>query len=238
MKTKIYCVGMRVEEFVDEGPSESSYDMEPISNTRYILCCITKSVWNNGYSRSDKMIINLSTSYGWCGSGYCTASWGMCSYSFVDDFGPITHKPKGGNVLINGLICDSKEIKLNDSDWDICDEEEFETNVFSYSNCGLDTYYPDGSVSVNLDLFEELPRAMKKRPVWVFYGTSGLGKSTLGLYLKSNYTIFETDSCENLPAEIWADIVIIGNKWKHTFEDVSNRIAEKDKCEIIPVKFG
>lgn len=84
--------------------------------------------------------------------------------------------------------------------------------------------------------------AMDDRPVWIFYGKSGTGKSTLAYILSqsdvSDKTIYETDSCDHLPDEIWADIIVIGNKHNYDLSTVIEHIAEKDRCKIIPVEFG
>ena len=54
---------------------------------------------------------------------------------------------------------------------------------------------------------------MEGRPVWIFSGASALGKSTLGAILaESGKVVYETDSAETLPEEIWADVVVAGQR--------------------------
>lgn len=50
----------------------------------------------------------------------------------------------------------------------------------------------------------------------------------------SDMIIFETDSFEKLPEKIIADIVVIGNKYKHEIDNVKNRIDGK----LIDVNFN
>lgn len=258
----IYCVGMRVEAFVDEEAGEQAFEFEPSSNVRRKLFCTTmKGRW--------KFIITLSNVIGWCGSGYTTDCEGRLSIEFVNSFGPLTHKIRGARsykfenmifdvnkpTLIECVVIgeDNKKLedeshnsedKLYDSESDYDDDDElydyssddYDTGVFSFHDHG-DSYYPNCWYDVNMDIFEELPRSFSKRPVWVLSGDSGAGKSTFGYYLRKDYTIYETDSANNgnLPDEIWADIVIIGNKWKNiTLDEVKKRLGD---VEVISVSF-
>ena len=59
---------------------------------------------------------------------------------------------------------------------------------------------------------------MSERPVWIFEGSSGLGKSSLAAM--SGEKVFETDSVKKLPEQIWADIVVIGNKRGFSVETI------------------
>lgn len=78
------------------------------------------------------------------------------------------------------------------------------------------------------EMFEKTPRMMEGRPVWIFAGASGLGKSTLGRFLElQGKVIYETDSDQRLPNIIMADVIVAGNRNKSlTIEDICSRLPE------------
>ena len=78
------------------------------------------------------------------------------------------------------------------------------------------------------EMFEKTPRMMEKRPVWIFAGGSGLGKSTLGRFLElQGKVVYETDSDQRLPNVIMADVIVAGNRNKSlTIEDICSRLPE------------
>lgn len=88
------------------------------------------------------------------------------------------------------------------------------------------------------EMFEKTPRIMEKRPVWIFAGGSGLGKSTLGRFLElQGKVIYETDSDQRLPNVIMADVIVAGNRNKSlTIEDICSRLP--DGVESIFVEFS
>ena len=77
-------------------------------------------------------------------------------------------------------------------------------------------------------LFEKTARVMEKRPVWIFAGASGLGKSTLGMLLMfQNKVVYETDADKELPEFILADIIVAGNRHKDlTMEELCKHLPE------------
>lgn len=249
-KYDVYVVGMRKEMFVDMGPGSDYFmcDEEPIENEMYVLFCVT-------CKGRVKFTIDLSESYGWCGSGYTTASWGKMRFTRVNSFGPATHIPKGRKIKIEGAIYDDSrtsideclnfssihdELDEDDDEYNFYEENDIITNVFSFSSDGGDGYYPRGHVHVREELFNKLSRAFDKMPVWILNGTSGTGKSTFG-YILEEYgkTVYETDSANNgkLPDEIWADVIVVGNKWKNvTVEEVEKHLPEN--CKAVSVKFS
>ena len=228
-KYDIYVCGMRAEHYLGEGPGDVSFNMEPYEYVKEILFCTTAN-------ERVKLIIECTNEGGWCGSGYTTASFGFWSYKKVNDFGPATHLPKDHKpIKLLNMQYDGETNKIQIDENNNTHEEDF--GVFVYDDWG-DSYYPNSFVEVNYELFEELPRAMKKRPVWIFYGESGTGKSTLASMLSEEKNVYETDSANNgiLPDEILADIVVFGNKWKDKFtiDDIKHRIVN---AEIICVAF-
>ena len=87
-------------------------------------------------------------------------------------------------------------------------------------------------------LFEKTPRMMEGRPVWIFAGASGLGKSTIGRFLElQGKIVYETDSDQRLPNMIMADVIVAGNRNKNvTIDDICARLP--DGVEPIFVEFS
>lgn len=88
------------------------------------------------------------------------------------------------------------------------------------------------------EMFEKTPRIMEKRPVWIFAGGSGLGKSTLGRFLElQGKIVYETDSDLRLPNIIMADVIVAGNRNKSlSIDDICARLP--DGVEPIFVEFS
>ena len=88
------------------------------------------------------------------------------------------------------------------------------------------------------EMFEKTPRMMEKRPVWIFAGGAGLGKSTIGRFLElQGKIIYETDSDQRLPNMIMADVIVAGNRNKSlTIDDICARLP--DEVEPIFVEFS
>ncbi len=243
MLMKLYCVGAKNYMYPGKTPAESSFDEENDTCEKTILCCIAEYEF-----RKFKIEIELETIYTWCGSGYTTATYGNMYPYKVHDFGPLTHVPKDHKrIELKGVLWDTEErdivkdpkanVDLEHETW--FHEDDLVTNIFTYSADGGDSYYPSGGCYVDFDLFEELPRAFNCRPVWIFYGDSASGKSTLAHFCSTDVEVYETDSAENgvLPDEIWADIIVVGNKWKDiTYETVIEKLPED--CEVVDVEFG
>lgn len=203
MKLKVH--SLRVENTMTYNDSNDAYE----DNKFFILNCI------NNEAR-EKYEIRLYTIYGDCPSGWCTASWGIGSISCVDSFIGITHKP-------------IKELEF-EIDEDLLTNNgriyHAENDVFELSYDDNDGYYPGGYAGVDMNLFKETNRSKEKRPVWVFKGDSALGKSYLaGIIANSgrDKSVYETDAHEEL-GDIHEDIVVIGNKYKHSVEDVESHI--------------
>lgn len=78
------------------------------------------------------------------------------------------------------------------------------------------------------EMFEKTPRMMEKRPVWIFAGGSGFGKSTIGRFLElQGKVVYETDSDQRLPNVIMADVIVAGNRNKSlTIDDICSRLPE------------
>ena len=112
----------------------------------------------------------------------------------------------------------------------------------SVKNFGALTHIPIGKAEMG-DLIEDevgshapIPREDKLRstnrgfdkvPLWIFRGGSGLGKSFLAHKIQ-DLTVFETDAWKTLPDVITEDIVVLGNKYKHTVEDITSRTRNRN----------
>lgn len=173
--------------------------------------------------RGDKIKISLSEVKGECPSGYCAATWGCIKIEYCDRM-PFAYYPKT-DIEVPDL--DPRWIGKTTGIPDI------ENIYFSYSEDEGDSYYPSGHIRVNEDLFVASDRVMKKRPVYIFTGPSAIGKSTMASML--DRTVYETDRALCLPEVIAADIVVCGNKYPHTIEDIELRLFGSP--DVIVVRF-
>jgi len=233
MKRNLKVVGLKVEKYIDSVlvGFNCHFDETPEELTRYTLL-VTKLV-RPGHTR--KFTITLSEAFGECGSGWTTASWGIMKLAEVDHFGPFSHRPKQPLYLADDIEgYGHKMAYVFNGEKDAWDPFAIHNEVFTYSANGGDEYYPAGSAFVDLDLFEELPRAMSARPVWIIKGKSGLGKSTLGEAMAvGGQTVFETDSVDELPDTITASVVVLGNRSGFTVDDVKSRLFGTPKVILV-----
>lgn len=214
MKLKVH--SLRIEHIRTYNDRDDDFE----DNYKYILNCISEN--------NLKYEVALWTEYGDCPSGWCSASWGHCEVKRVDSFIGSTHKP------IKDLLfeIETKEGDFEDTIYNA------ENDIFYVDDDGDDCWYPSGGVEITEELFTKTNRAMDKRPVWIFKGDSGLGKSYIaGIIANSDRakTVYETDAHEELDT-IEADIIVVGNKYDHSFEEIESKI--KGEHEIIYVDFS
>lgn len=176
-----------------------------------------------------------------CYSGWCTADYGCCDIKKVEHI-EINAKPKKGETIIwdcpiNDYIDKIKDLEVGEQiSLDLGDDKIEIPNVLTVSRDGGDYYYPCGYVGFKDDLFEPLNiRQYDKAVVWIFKGGSGLGKSYLASRVE-NKIVFETDAYKELPERILADIIVLGNKYSYSVEELSKRIPYEH--EIIEVDFS
>lgn len=244
----IYCVGFKRVYYPGTVAGAEAFEYTDAECVKDILCCY---IDENGQNRR-KFEIELETLNDWCGSGYCGASMGSMGTEHVYSFGPLTHVPKSHRPIKiegasyiessdghgDGTFVFWNTNEHNGDDWWL-DDYEVSNNVFYCDYDGGDSYYPRGSAGVNEELFEELPRAFERRPVYIFRGESAVGKSTLAHLLEKDKQVYETDSAKDgtLPDELWYDVIVMGNKWPNiTLDDIRKRIV--DEAEIIIVDFS
>lgn len=116
-------------------------------------------------------------------------------------------------------------------------KSHFSNKLFSYKEAPLDIVLTK-DFSINSSYFKLVKniRNIDKRPVWIFYGNSGLGKSYLASLIFEQKSIYETDSSNILPDIIYSDIIVVGNKYKYSLEEIKNRIYGNTK--VIEVNFN
>lgn len=204
-------LGMRIEKFIDVADYDTPEEFE---NTRYFIY---------GRGEDDKLYeIKLFEHEGMCFSGWTTATWGCVEHKVIDKIPPFTHKTKG-EFIIDGLL---SELENNKGD--------INNILFTVNSDGGDNYYPSGYAFVNMEFFEESIRHKDKRPVWIFFGESNLGKSFLSSKLQ-NLSVYETDSNKELPDKIYEDVIVVGNKYPFTQMEIVDSI--QGNVEIIFVFF-
>ena len=205
---------------IEHSRTYNNRDDELDDSAGYILNCISEN--------NLKYEVSLWTEYGDCPSGWCSASWGHCEVKLVDSFIGSTHKP----IKDLSFEIGTKEGDIGDTIYNA------ENNIFHVDSDGDDYWYPNGDAGITEELFIETNRMMDKRPVWIFKGDSGLGKSYIaGIIANSDRakTVYETDAHEKLET-IEADIIGVGNKYEHSFEEIESKI--KGEHEIIYVDFS
>lgn len=199
-------VGLRVEKYIQKDLSPE--DNEKRIEDRYILYALDEF--------EQKIEITLYKEIGMCPSGYCAASWGQINARLVNEFGPMEY------VAVKDLYI--RTIK----------GEKVVNKVFQVDYDGDDPFYPCGYVKVNMNLFRKTKRTLKNRPVWIFKGDSNLGKSYLANnFNKNNIKVYETDSSSKLPSNIYADVIIKGNKYNFSINDIDQRIFGKHKLIFV-----
>lgn len=242
-------IGLRVIHRVKKFTVGTGYGFKQVPGIGKVYELVLKSR-KTGMDLKDRFTtwkLSLSTISGMCGSGYTTASWAKTSLKEENDSSsssssssPVTHFPisrlflKLGEDLPKDFECEHEGEKL-----------------LSWSRDGGDHYYPSGWVTVNMDLFRPSGRGHTRPVVWVFSGPSNQGKSTIAASASGNLEVHETDSDENLdacvnesedddgnPKMLYAQIIVVGNKYHHTLQDVRDVFAKYElDVDIIPVQF-
>jgi len=218
MKQKYQVIGANIIKYIGDVVSGHNCDFtttkEPLTKYEILL----------KDERAKYHKLTLLEEYGECGSGWTTAKYGIMNVENISKPFPFNLKPKEELFIECDLMSDTVY-----------------TDVFDVSLFGFDEYYPDGFVVFDETLFVPI-RGLKslddiKRYVHIFKGNSGLGKSYLAQLIK-NKTVYETDSNMELPEIIHDDIIVIGNKYNFTVDDVKKRINKSVPVKIIIVDFS
>jgi hypothetical protein len=154
---------------------------------------------------------------GECYSGYCSAEWLLKSdLKKEDGVGTLHYIPKN-----------KFEFERFKTDFDGNDYFK----IYEY-DC---TYYPSASLELFMNNWIATGREKEKKPIYVFFGESAIGKSFIAH--STNLNVFETDasrSLENLNSIY--DIIVVGNKYDFNITDIRNRFLDKN-VELIGVGF-
>ena len=172
-----------------------------------------------GYNEKNALVsICLGQEEGPCGTQWCVSTYGCMSVNTVTHLPSFSYIPKQVNKLV---------ISFDE------DDENISCEAFDYSADGGDAWYPCGYFSINFDVFKETARHCDKRVVYVMQGPSGAGKSHLSGFLHGSMDVFETDNHEKLPECIYADVVVIGNKYKHGLDDIKPLLFSDPKISLV-----
>lgn len=205
-------VGMKIEKYIDKGIKghNCNFDYFDKEFERYIILGVLDD--------NRKVEIILTKTEGECYSGWCVASWGNIEVREVRRFEGYSFVPKE-KIIIDDIDPNNYE-------------EEYSNKLFYVSKDGGDEYYPCGSFSVAKELFKRTNRYKDSRPVWVFKGESNSGKSFLSSKL-SRLKVYETDSCPYLPQVIVEDVIVLGNKYNFSINDIKNQIPGNFELTIV-----
>ena len=205
-------IGMEIEKYIGTVVEGFNCDFDYIDRelTRYRLIF-----------RDSSLLVYES--FGECYSGYTTASWGVWEWDTKRH--PFSYRPKQGPVEV---VIDESQ----DYDGNILVVKTIDGKVLAeVSDNGGDMYYPSGYAKVNEDFFVSTARTMTLRPVWIFLGASCLGKSTLAA--ATGKSVFETDSVDELPQVIYADIIVVGNKRRFKANTVKRHLPDGVKPILV-----
>lgn len=207
-------IGLRIEKYIDKCISGHNCDFiyNDAEFEKHIICGIL--------SDNRKIEIELSQTEGECYSGWTTASWGYIKVTEVERFNGYTYIP-------------IEPIEIED--YLPCFTGDTENKVFSISEDGGDSYYPSGGYNINMQLFKKTIRTKDLRPVWIFNGKSNSGKSFLASRL-IDLEVYETDSNELLPDSITASVIVLGNKYNHSIDDIKSKLFGENEIKIVEFK--
>lgn len=170
-----------------------------------------------------------------CYSGYCGASRGS-----FDDLVPLGHRESFGPR--HYVPKEPIEVEIVDAEFGHYHGKclrDIKTGklVVTSNGHGGDSWYPRGEARIEEGFFEKTSRLTDRRRVFLFTGTSGVGKSSIGQILSSKLEVYETDSNPELPEDLSEyDVVVIGQKYDFTIADVQDRYVDT-KAQFVEVDF-
>jgi hypothetical protein len=209
-KTKII-KGLRInqvpmEKYINKDEYTSSFNDDIISEYEFLYL-------ENGKLYSECFALE----YGECGSGYCGAEWiKEGNKKQVLDLGTLHYIPKG-KLEINNFIT---------SDYDGND------HFILYENdCA---YYPGANIQIKFDNWIDTKRGKESKQIYVFAGPSAIGKSFIAN--STGLNVFETDAYCLTKLDVSFDIIVIGNKYTYTAEEIMEQFTGQN-VEFILVGF-
>ena len=152
---KIRIIGKRQEKYIGQVCEGSNcnftyHDEELIRDVICIEC------------EGKKYELTLFQTYGECGSGWTTASFGQYSLEEVEEFTGMTYKCVVETPIIvveyNGdsILCSTESLKSCESG--VVYDEDWSNLIFSVDNYGIDPYYPAGGYTVSDKYFKEIEK--------------------------------------------------------------------------------
>lgn len=239
-------IGIHEFKYVDQTESFGSKEV-----SRYYIYL---SAMSDGYKQVYQLIGYKS--FQDCQSSYILSSYGWLSEitPFNKPLPPLHYTLKNGVNSLVRLIKRKPDFESHEKTRDYNNPE----NVYPYvnpldvyrlqntddvviMNCshyGSDTYgyYPEGYCLININVLAPSCRTKKKRPIYIFKGESGIGKSFIASHLNLLDT-YETDLSPHIPDNI-SDyhVIVIGNKYPDHYTCVQS-LLEKSDLEIIDVDF-
>ena len=206
-----------MEEFIIIGITNKFYvteDLERYDDAPVVKKMISEKHKLYGYSKGKAICISLSEQT--CSGGSCVNRYAKLKIKRL-----INYYYKFPSF---SYTCEPLKITF-------CpDDDEIKSDAFEFSAYGLDEYYPSGYYSIHFEKFKQTPRYSPKRIVFLICGKSGIGKSFLADKLKLD--VYETDSNHELPDVIYEEVVVIGNKYNYTIEDVKKRLFENPTVRV------
>jgi len=169
-----------------------------------------------------KYLLKVIFTTGECYSGYCAAQWLELDLQEVTEFEPIQQIP---------IEPFSVSSPYNFQEW----EKYIEFSEYD------DGYYPTARFDIQEEMWKETPRKEEfGEPIYIFFGDSATGKSSIALKLFNKNEIIETDALEE-PTDIFtmdyneAKVIVIGNRHKNFKELYYNAMIFNNK--VIEVEF-
>lgn len=107
-----------------------------------------------------------------------------------------------------------------------------DNSIFIFKNNTVTFNLSYDSKDLILSQFHVTSRHKEKRIVWIFKGKSNSGKTFLSSQIYG-LSVYETDSKDTLPAQIPESIIVLGNKYPYTVEQVKKRIVGDPEIQIV-----
>lgn len=184
------------------------------------------------------LLLKQDTNYYELSMNYCPIlKHGIYQFDQVNKFCGMSYnvKDRSNNIVDLEEIIDHQ----NNNSYIFCQNE-----FFSFSNYQSQDNCDNQNIKINIEKFKTHifnPRIKNKRMVWIFYGSSGLGKTYLSAKINnsdSSMSSYETDQSEILPEKIFEPVIVVGNKYKFSIEEIKEHIYDLENCEVVSVNFS
>lgn len=162
----VFVVGAR--ELVFTNTKIDGYETETFQDLKYEV--VVKGT-------DSYFVLTFQTEHGMCGSGYCTASYGVVEVEEVkfEEIGSLHYTPRGCNHWSINLARPS-DVSIDDK-------------LAYFSELGGCQYYPTGHFAFHKDGWWDTGRRPEKPMKHIFHGAPALGKSTLASLLRDKVVV-------------------------------------------------